>query len=284
MDWENALAWVQQKNKENYLGYSDWRLPDAKELQSIVDYTRSPNTTDSAAIDTLFEISEITNEAGEKDYPFYWTGTTHVRNTGMARSAVYISFGRALGYMNNQWMDVHGAGAQRSDPKAGDPDDFPSYFGPQGDVSRLLNYVRCVRSDSVAGSQSAGSVSTSNDGAQEELTLFAPISGTTAYLIDMDGNTVHEWELSGTPGNSVYLLEDGRLLATYTIKSSSFGKDARGGGGGIEILDWAGNQIWSYKISDSTYYQHHDVEYLPDGNILAIAWEKIQRTRLLMPA
>ena len=282
MDWEDALAWVQQKNKENYLGYSDWRLPDAKEMQSIVDYTRSPDTTSSAAIDPLFEVSEITNEAGNKDYPFYWTGTTHVRNNGMATSVVYISIGRALGYMNSRWIDVHGAGAQRSDPKTGDPSDYPAYFGPQGDVSRLFNYARCVRSDSSTGSQSSSGVSTNSDGAQEGFTLFAPISGTAAYLIDMDGNPVHQWKLSGTPGHAVYLLEDGRLLATYTVRSSSFGiNGGGGGGGGIEILDWAGDQIWSYQISDSTYYQHHDVEYLPDGNILAIAWEKISESEAL---
>jgi hypothetical protein len=145
MDWEDALAWVQQKNAEQYLGYSDWRLPNAKELQSIVDYTRSPDTTDSAAIDPLFTVSEIVNEAGEKDYPFYWTGTTHARSDGNGTNAVYVCFGRSLGFMNGQWLDVHGAGAQRSDPKTGNPDDYPSYFGPQGDVSRLFNYVRCVR-------------------------------------------------------------------------------------------------------------------------------------------
>jgi hypothetical protein len=42
-------------------------------------------------------------------------------------------------------MDVHGAGAQRSDPKAGDPTRFPYGRGPQGDVIRIYNYVRCVR-------------------------------------------------------------------------------------------------------------------------------------------
>jgi hypothetical protein len=163
MDWEDALAWVQQKNEGNYLGYSDWRLPNAKELQSIVDYTRSPETTDSAAISPLFEVSEITNEAGDKDYPFYWTGTTHVKSNGMGDSAVYISFGRALGYMNNAWIDVHGAGAQRSDPKTGDPNDYPSYFGPQGDVRRVFNYVRCVRSDCSMENHSSGGTSTNID-------------------------------------------------------------------------------------------------------------------------
>ena len=145
MDWEEALYWVQQKNQQNYLGYSDWRLPSAKELHSIVDYTRSPDTSNSAAIDPVFEVSEITNEAGEKDYPCYWTGTTHVKDNGMGDFAAYVSFGRALGYMNNQWMDVHGAGAQRSDPKAGNPADIPKGRGPQGDAIRIYNYVRCVR-------------------------------------------------------------------------------------------------------------------------------------------
>lgn len=44
------------------------------------------------------------------------------------------------------FVDVHGAGAQRSDPKAGDPAMFPHGRGPQGDVIRIYNFVRCVRS------------------------------------------------------------------------------------------------------------------------------------------
>lgn len=147
MNWEDALAWVQQKNEESYLDYNDWRLPNAKELQSIVDYTRSPQTTNSAAIAPVFEVTSIIDERGEMNYPFYWTGTTHVDAAGGGGSAVYVAFGEALGYMNNSWMDVHGAGAQRSDPKSGDPADYPYGRGPQGDAIRIYNYVRCVRDD-----------------------------------------------------------------------------------------------------------------------------------------
>jgi hypothetical protein len=145
MNWEEALAWVQQKNAENYLGYSDWRLPNAKELQSIVDYSRSPDTTSSAAIDPVFNCTPITNEAGQLDYPFFWTGTTHASTQGGGIAAAYISFGRAMGYMHGQWIDVHGAGAQRSDPKEGDPADYPEGRGPQGDAIRIYNYGRLVR-------------------------------------------------------------------------------------------------------------------------------------------
>jgi hypothetical protein len=148
MNWEDALAWVQQKSEENYLGYNDWRLPNAKELQSIVDYTRSPQTTNSAAIDPVFKVSLIIDERGEINYPFYWTSTTHMDSAGGGGTAVYIAFGEALGYMENSWIDVHGAGAQRSDPKSGDPVDYPYGRGPQGDAIRIYNYVRCVRDDS----------------------------------------------------------------------------------------------------------------------------------------
>lgn len=144
MNWEEALTYAE--NFE-FAGHNDWRLPNVKELQSIVDYSRSPGTTQSAAIDALFNSTEIINEAGQADYPCYWSGTTHSNWTTdhNGGNAAYISFGRALGYMNNIWVDIHGAGAQRSDPKAGNPDDYPTGHGPQGDAIRILNHVRLVR-------------------------------------------------------------------------------------------------------------------------------------------
>ncbi|MCG8476402.1 MAG: DUF1566 domain-containing protein [Cytophagales bacterium] len=141
--WQEALRLAEGKE---FAGYSDWRLPDVKELQSIVDYTRSPGTTQSAAIDPLFSCTPITNEAGERDYAFYWSSTTHVGDGEhrSGNSAAYVSFGRCMGNMN-QWVDVHGAGAQRSDPKSGDPSLHEDGLGPQGDAIRIYNYVRLVR-------------------------------------------------------------------------------------------------------------------------------------------
>lgn len=150
MNWQDALNYAENRS---FAGFSDWRLPDAKELQSIVDYTRSPSTTNSAAIDPLFTCTKITNEAGQADYPYYWSSTTHVNWSTMgASAAAYVSFGRAMGYMTDPmnssvggWLDVHGAGCQRSDPKSGNAGDFPKGRGPQGDAIRILNYVRLVR-------------------------------------------------------------------------------------------------------------------------------------------
>lgn len=144
MNWQQALAWAQQLNATNYLGHHDWRLPNAKELQSIANYSRIP------AISPIFQISKLS----DGEFPFFWTSTTHLDGPPgrTASAAVYICFGRALGWMQFppgfgrfQLMDVHGAGAQRSDPKVGNPTAFPHGRGPQGDVIRIYNYVRCVR-------------------------------------------------------------------------------------------------------------------------------------------
>ena len=148
IDWEEALNYAE--NFE-YAGYSDWRLPNIKELNSILDYSRSPATTNSAAIDPTLNTSEILNEAGEKDYPWYWSGTTHAASGDENQGGwgAYMSFGRCMGNMGTDtWTDVHGAGAQRSDPKASAADaDYSEGHGPQGDAIRGYNYVRLVRGD-----------------------------------------------------------------------------------------------------------------------------------------
>lgn len=147
MDWRQALDWAENLT---YAGRSDWRLPNAKELQSLVDYTRSPATTNSAAIDPLFQVTPIVDEAGQRDFPYFWTSTTHVDGGG-GSAAVYLAFGRAGGFMKPfgssayRLLDVHGAGAQRSDPKSGNPAWYPFGRGPQGDVIRIYNFARCVR-------------------------------------------------------------------------------------------------------------------------------------------
>lgn len=142
MNWEEALEWAE--NFE-YAECDDWKLPDAKELQSIVDYSRCPEITDSPAIDPIFNCTLITVEEGVKDYGFYWTSTTHLDGP-LGKSAAYVAFGTAYGYpFGNSLTDVHGAGCQRSDPKSGDPEDYEGGFGPQGDVRRIYNMVRLVR-------------------------------------------------------------------------------------------------------------------------------------------
>lgn len=116
MNWQGGLAYAE--NLE-LAGFDDWRLPNAKELQSIIDYARSVSTTSSAAIDPVFDCTAIIDEGGSTNYPFYWTGTTHVQ--GGLGYGIYVAFGQALGWMqeppmsgNYALQDVHGADAAGS--------------------------------------------------------------------------------------------------------------------------------------------------------------------------
>ena len=102
-------------------------------------------------------------------------------------------------------------------------------------------------------------------------TLFAPLSYTTTYLIDIDGNLVNFWESDYTPGNSAYLLDNGHLLRTAYIPNSVF--HGGGSGGRIQEFDWDGNLVWDFVFSSTEHYSHHDIELMPCGNILVIAWE-----------
>ncbi|MDF7825348.1 DUF1566 domain-containing protein [Pontiellaceae bacterium B12227] len=172
LSWEDALAYAEGLELD---GYRDWRLPTAKELQGLVDYTRSPGTSDSAAIDPVFSCTGITNENNEADFPWYWSGTTHA-NWINAGWGAYIAFGRAMGYDSTAgWTDVHGAGCQRSDPKGDDLSNADMYAyvassdgegggyyqlsAPQGDAVRVYNHVRCVR-----GSAASPDTDTDGDG------------------------------------------------------------------------------------------------------------------------
>lgn len=96
----------------------------------------------------LVSSDELLSQCG-----FYWTSTTHI-STVNASDAVYIVFGKGMGYMEEYggWIDVHGAGSQRSDPKvatkaetASDGASNASQQGAQHDAIRINNMVRCVR-------------------------------------------------------------------------------------------------------------------------------------------
>lgn len=125
LDWQEALAFAEQKNAENYMGYRDWRLPNIKELQSIVDYSGV-----YPAIDVRY--FQMTDQDS-----YFWSSTSAYFGPQSPEYyyAWYVAFGYAVG---DDGEDLHGAGAVRFDTKA--------VGGPEGeDPERIYNYVRLVR-------------------------------------------------------------------------------------------------------------------------------------------
>jgi hypothetical protein len=204
-DWENALAYAENLT---LAGHTDWRLPNAKELQSLVDYTRSPNTTSSPAIDPLFSCTSISDPNGNTgQYGYYWSSSPLQDGPQPYSDAVYFCFGKAQGLMelppmsgNFQLLDVHGAGAQRNDPKTGNPSDFPDYFGPQGDVRYVYNFVRSVRDVNVT-------VSTKGYDLDHDIKLY-PNPATSEFAI--------EWSINVDIMRIEILDIQGRIIETIS--------------------------------------------------------------------
>lgn len=87
--------------------------------------------------------------------------------------------------------------------------------------------------------------------------LYSPEVNRKVLLVDNCGELVNMWRFGEAPGATCYLLENGNLLRA--------GKDT------LEIRDWDDNSIWSFAITaEWGINQHHDIEPLPNGNILCI--------------
>jgi outer membrane protein assembly factor BamB len=100
-------------------------------------------------------------------------------------------------------------------------------------------------------------------------TLFAPLSdGGTIYLIDMDGNVVHTWQMPYLPGNYGYLTERGTLFYNGKVIEDSdrfISRQPWKGGTALEV-DWNGRVLWEVRHPD----HHHDGIRLRNGNVLLL--------------
>lgn len=117
---------------------------------------------------------------------------------------------------NYQLLDLHGAGAQRSDPKSGDPSDYPYGHGPQGDVVRIYNYVRLVR-DAGSGTgfieiNKTNAIEVFPNPAVENINIRIDDDGPTVVNIriyDLMGHEVKVWNIENPMYSSVqYSVSD----------------------------------------------------------------------------
>ncbi len=119
-NWEEALLLAENST---FAGYDDWRLPNVKELQSIVSYDGSypANNQD------YFTCTELL----ENENYYYWTSTSAYFSEMAPEydSAWYVAFG----------YTSHGAGAVRFSPKYEGSDALS-----EGE-DNILNSIRLVR-------------------------------------------------------------------------------------------------------------------------------------------
>jgi hypothetical protein len=105
-------------------------------------------------------------------------------------------------------------------------------------------------------------------------TLYSPLELRRTVLVDLEGKVVHQWRTTTRAGLMQYLLEDGSLLRAGNLERGGTFARGQGAGGRIEQLAWDGTLEWRFDLASDDVMQHHDIEPLPNGNVLAVAWER----------
>ena len=113
---------------------------------------------------------------------------------------------------------------------------------------------------------------TAAPGASAGYVLFNPLLSGTTYLVDNGGRIVHRWQSEYAPGGGLYLLPSGNLLRPGRDPERLLFRSG-GTGGILQEIDWESNVVWEWQFSDDTRVQHHDLQPLPNGNVLVLAWE-----------
>ncbi|MCB0665523.1 MAG: aryl-sulfate sulfotransferase [Saprospiraceae bacterium] len=102
--------------------------------------------------------------------------------------------------------------------------------------------------------------------------LFNTLSSPHTFLMNLEGEIVHVWESEYGVSGGIYLKQNGNIVRS--------GRDpvapvygGGGQGGYFQEFTWDGDLIWEFRYASDAHLSHHDMAVMPNGNILAIAWE-----------
>ena len=146
-------------------------------------------------------------------------------------------------------------------------------------IFQSLVLILLCASMQVTSAQTVGVISSTAE-SYEGYTFFSPFSSTNAYLVDNCGRLVNQWDRGTKPGLAAYFLENGLMLRTYKVSPMGPFTSASNAGG-LELVDWDNNTVWSYELNTPTWLSHHDAVMMPNGNILLLTWEIISAADLI---
>jgi len=96
----------------------------------------------------------------------------------------------------------------------------------------------------------------------------------TIYMIDMEGNVVHEWEDIGHTLNNRVLPNGHVYLAMLQPEMGAMeSSKVQGWLQAIVGRDWNNNVIWTYEND----HLHHIFDVLPNENVLALFWGELPK-------
>ena len=96
----------------------------------------------------------------------------------------------------------------------------------------------------------------------------------TTYLIDNEGRVCHTWA-SKRNLFIAYLRPNGNLVRDGGDLELAPQFQAGGASGYLEEVNWNNELLWSWSaLPRFAYLSHHDVQLLPNGNVLVLVWER----------
>jgi hypothetical protein len=99
------------------------------------------------------------------------------------------------------------------------------------------------------------------------LRLFQAVNNQATRLVDTNGTIVKAWPT--TTAVTAHLAPDGTLVRGVNAP----GAGANGATGRIQRLAFDGTVLWDHLVAGPAHLAHHDLEVLPNGNVLLIAWD-----------
>ncbi len=109
--------------------------------------------------------------------------------------------------------------------------------------------------------------------------LYSPLNSPDTVLVDINNNVVHTWPGAGIRGIGIYLENDGTL--TRGVHAANRPVQPGGANGGIQRMAFDGTLLWEYKHASTEGWSHHDLEVLPNGNVMFQAWDFLTREEAL---
>jgi hypothetical protein len=131
--WQEALDYAACLNTNTYLGHNDWRLPNRKELRSLVNYSQS----DSAAW-----LNNASQGFSNVQATYYWSSTTYAPNTIYAwvvnMNGGYVDYGGKAGGGYYVWPVRAGQSGTVNLPKTGQTTSYAT--GDDGNLQKGVTW------------------------------------------------------------------------------------------------------------------------------------------------
>ena len=168
--------------------------------------------------------------------------------------------------------NVDGSGTAASAASTTAPPATATSGGTGSDGSEGTTTAVATTDADASGDGSGSTGSQPNFADPRGYTLISPLNSRFSYLMDADGMEINHWEAQTTPANIAYLLPNGHLLRVSRDPNPAV-ELVSGAGGVVQEFAWDGHLVWEYDYVGPTIVAHHDIEPMPNGHVLIVAYE-----------